>query len=178
MESELCIQCKLFYGLHRDNKCYRCANNLPKLFSQYDPKYRKLLSEYINTFLPPKDYLDTLTFACKNNKIKIIQVILDEIYKMDKFLTAKIAKPLLRDLGQDSIMKAGLIMPYILDTWNITDDNGFKGIEDCYFNKAYRLDFPNKIPLEKQYIPDRKKNRYKQITSHKNFDIQWTGYEC
>ena len=175
MEPELCIQCKLFYGLHRDQKCYRCANNLPKLFSQYDPKYRKLLSEYINTFLPPKDYLDTLTFACKNNKIKIIEVILQEIYKMDKFLSAEVVKSLLRECGKDSAEKASLLLPYILDNWNIIGKNGFKGAEECYYNK--NLDFPNKLPLEKQYIPDRKRNHYNQFIKGNKKPPSWLGYD-
>lgn len=171
-KSKLCIQCKLFYGLHCNNKCYRCANNLPKLFSQFDQQFREELNTYINTFLPPNDYLDTLKFACKTNKTNIIKILLDEIFKMDKYLTAKIVEPLLRDLGQDSISKARIILPYILDTWNITLKNNFKTIEECYFNKIQSIDFPNKIPLDKKYIPDRKLDLYKDVK------VCWSGYKC
>jgi hypothetical protein len=63
----------------------------------------------------------------------------------------------------------------ILDNWNIIRKKGFKGAEECYYNK--NLDFPNKLPLEKQYIPDRKRNHYNQFIKGNKKPPSWLGYD-
>ena len=42
---------------------------------------------------------------------------------------------MLRETGIDSCRKAKYILPLVLDTWNITKENGFKDVEIKTFNK-------------------------------------------
>ena len=62
-------------------------------------------------------------------------LLLNTIKKIekDKFITADFAIKLLRSYGDDTAIKSHIICPYIIDWWNITGKNGYKGFEICYF---------------------------------------------
>lgn len=119
-----------------------------------------------------------LKFACqKPEKRPILKYLLNEMIEEDKYLTSEIAKELLRDIGRDTLNKAKLICPFILDSWNINKNNGFKVIEDCCFNKFYRLDMPQNLPFEQKFFPDRDMCQNNNNYFGPNANPEWGGYE-
>ena len=57
------------------------------------------------------------------------------MFEKGMYLNSEMAKRMLRDIGPDSCRKAKYILPFVLDTWNITEDSGFNKVEVNAFNK-------------------------------------------
>lgn len=102
------------------------------------------------------------------------------------FLNAQTAKKMLRDMGPNSCRKAKYILPFVLDTWNITEAAGFNKLEVGTFQKS-RLIIKNKIPdIRLRYHRDlisklvvRDEGLYDPVKGYFTKDNECTAlYEC
>ena len=147
--SSKCTKCSLYFGNKDwDNKCYRCFNNF---ISPTNEDFKK----YIESLIPDSKWLDMIRYTCLKKNMKMLASILDQVKTNNKYLTANFVSELLRNVGEDTKEKSRILMPFIIDTWNISKKNNFTGIEECIFNK-YWEDKPQSIPfIEKWWFPDR-----------------------
>lgn len=87
-------------------------------------------------FIAKKCVLDALKSLCMwHRDIEEVRNIVYNMYVSGLFVDSKFAKKMLRDTGIDSCRKAKYILPLVIDTWNITKQNGFKEVEVKMFNK-------------------------------------------
>ena len=81
-------------------------------------------------FIAKKCVLDALKSLCMwHRNIEDVRNLVYNMYVSGLFVDSKSAKKMLRDTGIDSCRKAKYILPLVIDTWNITKQNGFNEIE-------------------------------------------------
>ena len=87
-------------------------------------------------FVAKKFVLDSLKSLCMwHRDIEGVRNFIYNMYLHGLFIDSKSAKKMLRETGIDSCRKAKYIMPLVIDTWNITKQNGFNDVEVETFNK-------------------------------------------
>lgn len=92
--------------------------------------------ENIKKFVAKKYIINSLKSLCMwHRNINNVRNFVHNLYLKNLFIDSKSAKILLRETGIDSCRKAKYILPLVLDTWNITKENGFKDVEIKTFNK-------------------------------------------
>ena len=97
---------------------------------------KNLIDKYINKYKSKKfilDHIKTLSFWHRD--IRNLREFLFMMYENECFIDAKTACNIIRDTGPDSCRKAKYILSMVIDTWNITKENGFKETEVRIFKK-------------------------------------------
>tara|TARA_B100000963_G_C22636147_1_gene677744 strand:+ start:5101 stop:5559 length:459 start_codon:yes stop_codon:yes gene_type:complete len=97
-------------------------------------------------YLPKKYIINAIENLCVwQRDIDNLRTCLCNMANHGMFLDTKIAKKMLRDMGPNSCRKAKYILPFVLDTWNITEEAGFNKLEVGLFQKS-KLIIKNNIP--------------------------------
>lgn len=97
-------------------------------------------------YLPKKYVINAIEDLCVwQRDIENLRICLCNMANHGMFLNTQIAKKMLRDMGPNSCRKAKYILPFVLDTWNITEDAGFNKLEVGVFQKS-KLIIKNNIP--------------------------------
>ena len=139
----LCYTCKKFYGTSSCNwRCSRCTNNLPYLPNNspfHTAEFQQKLNQWVEERLADKQTRRVLKWATKNtyemgNTGELLSAVLTKLKKEHKYITAEFAEELLRRCGRDVVEKAHLILPFVIDWWNMRNFN-FKSYELCYYGR-------------------------------------------
>lgn len=90
----------------------------------------------MDKFIAKKNVLNALKSLCTwHRDIGYVKDFTYNMYLQGLFIDSTSAKKMLRETGIDSCRKAKYIMPLVLDTWNITKQNGFNEVEVKLFNR-------------------------------------------
>ena len=114
------------------------------------PEYYPLEKDVLKKYYPPGYVLRELKWICgKHYNLPVLRDFLTAMFRHGYFgLESSFVKTLLRDVGIDSSRKAKYLMPFILDNWNITEENGFNDFE-VYLYKKDKCLITDELPAEK-----------------------------
>lgn len=95
-----------------------------------------MIETYIQFYKSKKFVVDHLNkLSMWHRDIKNLKEFVFMMFENNYYIDAKTAHHIIRKVGPDSCRKAKYILPMVVDTWNITEDNGFKCTEVKIFKK-------------------------------------------
>ncbi len=138
----LCYTCKKFYGTSSWN--WRCSMCTPAHITStsspfHTSEFQQKLNLWVEERLVDKQLHRALKWATKNayeigGNSAILRAVLTKLKLERKYITAELAEELLRRCGRDVVDKAHLILPFVIDWWNMRNFN-FKPYELCYYGR-------------------------------------------
>ena len=137
-----------FFGTDiNNNLCTGCAGIVhdPPPTRMNDPEFRARLDRWVDKYpgiIKADSPLGKLT-------IKLVQARSPLIFEVMKgiWITAEFALQLLSAYNRtyENTHPSNVILPYVMDWWNIKGDNGFLSYERCYYgDNAHKL--PTQVP--------------------------------
>ena len=103
--------------------CSVCYNH----GSNYNQSFKNKLNKYVDSKVTKNtDLLAALRFSSKSYGTQLMRQVFDNLKSRNKYITAKFARKLLREVGTDTAERSHLVCSFVIDWWNITRKNGFK----------------------------------------------------
>ena len=137
-----CYKCKQFYGNPIWNwRCSMCTNNSENIqvANFHTPEFQQRLNAWVIRRLANPQTCRVLKWATKyhfwlGGGIGLMKAVLNKLRQNREYITAKFADELLRRCGRDIVEKSHLILPFVIDWWNMRKYN-FKSFELCYYGR-------------------------------------------